>query len=98
MLVEKGEPIESVLLVGCETGWRRRTSKGRPVDVVWNRAWHVGVNGEQFRRRLYAHQVGDKRAPIAALRHKLCVSKALHQHDPGTRDAVGVPAGSGRLP
>src|SRR2546428_4914786 len=35
MLIEKSEPIESVLLVGCETGWRRRTGKGRPVNVVW---------------------------------------------------------------
>src|SRR6266849_10152576 len=51
MLVEKGEPIESVLLVGCETGWRRRTGKSRPVNVVWNRGRHVGVNGEQFRSR-----------------------------------------------
>jgi hypothetical protein len=31
MLIEKSEPIESVLLVGCETGWRRRTGKGRPL-------------------------------------------------------------------
>src|SRR5713226_10408306 len=38
MLVEKGEPIESVLLGGGETGWRRRTGKGRPVNVVWHRA------------------------------------------------------------
>src|SRR5713226_10604559 len=51
VLIEKGEPIESVLLVGCETGWGRRTAKSRRVNVVWNRARHVGVNGEQFRRR-----------------------------------------------
>src|SRR5260370_6201433 len=55
MLVEKGEPIESVLLVGCETGWRRLTGKGPPVNIVWHRARHVGVNGEQFRGRLHAH-------------------------------------------
>ena len=87
-----------MLLVGCETGWRRRTGKGRPVNVVWNRARHVGVNAEQFRSRLHAHEIGDERTPIAALRHKFRVPEALHQHDPGTRDAVGVPAGSGRLP
>src|SRR6266850_1409565 len=52
VLVEKGEPIESMLLVGCETGWGRRTGKGRPVNFGWNRARHVGVNGEQFRSRL----------------------------------------------
>src|ERR1700674_4244208 len=55
LLIEKGEPIESMLLVGCETGWRRRTGKSRRVNVVWNGARHVGVNGEQFRRRLHAH-------------------------------------------
>src|SRR5258707_14649411 len=38
-----------------------------------------------------------RRAYWGALRHKLCVSKALHQHDPCTCDARGVPAGSGRL-
>src|ERR1700687_978241 len=51
MLVEKGEPIESVLLVGCETGWRRGTGKGCPVNIVWNRARHVGVNRAEFLRR-----------------------------------------------
>src|SRR6266446_3563269 len=55
VLIEKGEPIESMLLVGCETGWGRRTGKSRRVNVVWNRARHVGVNGEQFRSRLRAH-------------------------------------------
>jgi len=55
VLIEKGEPIESMLLVGSETGWGRRTGKSRRVNVVWNRARHVGVNGEQFRRRQHAH-------------------------------------------
>ena len=41
--------------------------------------------------------LGDERAPIAALRHILRVAKALHQHGPGARDALGVPAGRGRL-
>ena len=35
--------------------------------------------------------------PIPALRHELRVSEAPHQHDPGTRDVGGVPAGRGRL-
>ena len=69
----------------------------RLVDVGWNRAGHVGVNAEQFRRRLHAHQLRDDRTPIAALRHELRVSEALHQHDPGACDADGVPAGRGRL-
>src|SRR5882757_5394648 len=55
VLIEKGEPIESMLLVGCETGWRRCTGKGCSVNVVWNCTWHVGVNGQQFRRRQHAH-------------------------------------------
>src|ERR1700704_4577582 len=55
VLIETGEPIESMLLVGSETGWGRRTGKSRRVNVVWNRARHVGVNGEQFRRRQHAH-------------------------------------------
>src|SRR5258705_11831705 len=37
LLIEKGEPIEGVLLVGCETGWRRGTGKSRRVNVIWNR-------------------------------------------------------------
>src|ERR1700682_2635610 len=61
MLVEKGEPIESVLLVACETGWGGRTGKSRPVNFGWNRAGHVGVNADQFRRRLRAHLIGDER-------------------------------------
>src|SRR5260370_3511908 len=74
VLIEKGEPIESMLLVGSETGWGRRTGKSRRVNVVWNRARHVGVNGEQLRRRQHAHQIGDERTPIAALRHNFLVS------------------------
>jgi hypothetical protein len=51
------------------------------------------VNAEQSWRRLCSHYIRDNRAPIAALRHKFLVSKALHQHDPGTCDAGGVVAG-----
>ena len=35
--------------------------------------------------------------PIATLRCELRVAKALHQHDPGTCDVGGIPAGRGRL-
>src|SRR5260370_12501938 len=48
MLVEKGEPIESVLLVGCETGWRRRTGKARPLPIVWHRPRHLRLTRAQF--------------------------------------------------
>ncbi len=55
------------------------------------------MNAEQFRSRLHTHLFGDDRTPIAALRHKLGVSQALHQHDPGTCDVGGIPPGGGRL-
>ena len=56
------------------------------------------MNAEQLRRRLHAHQIDDDRAPVAALRDKFRVSEALHQHDPGARDVVGIPAGLVGLP
>ncbi len=68
-----------------------------PYQFRRNRAWHVDVNAEQFGRRLHTHLFGDDRTPIAALRHKLRVSKALHQHGPGASDVDGVPPGGGRL-
>jgi len=52
------------------------------VNVGRNRARHIGVNPAQFRSRLHTHLFGDDRTPIAALRHKFRVSKALHKHDP----------------
>jgi hypothetical protein len=55
------------------------------------------VNAKQFRGFLESHLLRDSIPPIAALRHISRVSKALHQHYPGTGDAGGVPAGSGRL-
>ena len=33
----------------------------------------------------------------AALRHEPVLAQALHQHDPGPRDAGGIPPGGGRL-
>src|SRR5258707_11374151 len=53
-------------------------------------------NAEQFRSCLHTHLFGDDRTPIAALRHKFRVSKALHQHDPSTRN-VGRDRKSTRL-
>ena len=66
-------------------------------DVGGNGAGQVDVNAEQFRRRLFGHHIRDIPAPIAALRDKLRVSKALHQHDPGPCDMGRIPAGRGRL-
>ena len=93
----KSSSLVASLLVGGEPCRGRRTGKGRLVNVVGNRARHVGVDAEQFRSRLHAHLFGDDGAPIAALRHVLRVPQALHQHAPGTRDVGGIPAGGGRL-
>ena len=41
--------------------------------------------------------LGDDRAPIATLRDKVLVAKALHQRGPCLRDPFGAPAGRGRL-
>jgi len=49
------------------TARRRRAGKGQLVDVEWDHVGHVGVDAEQFRRRLHAHQLGDDRAPVATL-------------------------------
>jgi hypothetical protein len=39
----------------------------------------------------YSHLIDDDRTPIAALRHELRVTQALHQHDPCTRDSGNIP-------
>ena len=62
------------------------------MNVGGKYAGHVGVNAEQFRRRLHAHLFGDDRPPIAALCHELRVPQTLHQHDPGARNVSGIPA------
>ena len=46
---------------------------------------------------LYPHHINDNRTPVAALRHISRVPKPLHQHRPGACDALGTPAGGGRL-
>ena len=65
--------------------------------VGWNSARHIGVNANQFRGAFDRHHVNHHPTPIAALGDKALVSEALHQHDPGTCDTQGVPAGRGRL-
>ena len=87
---------------------RRVSSSSRPAgagppdsdrrsDVGSNSTRKVGVDAEQTRRRLHAHQIDDLPAPVAALSGVAVVSQAVHQHRPGTRDVVGTPAGLGRL-
>ena len=69
---KKIEPFERALLVGREAGRRGVTGERLP-DFGRHGGRHVGVDAEQFRRRLHAHLLGDDRAPIAALRHEpLC--------------------------
>ena len=57
----------------------------------------VDVDAEQACRRLARHRAGDGRAPVAALGDVAGVAEALHQLRPGSRDAVGAPAGVRRL-
>ncbi len=83
----------------------RRRRAARPEHVTYQRqpgirrddAGHVGVDAEQPRRCLHAHQVGDDRAPVAALRHVTLVAEACHQRVPGLRYPDGAPAEVPRL-
>ena len=54
------------------------------------------MNAEQFWSRIYAHLIDDERTPIAALRYKLLVPKALHQHNPGACNVGDILPGGGR--
>ena len=69
----------------------------RLLDLVGDSAGHVGVDADQFRRRLNGHLLGHGVTPIAALRDKPVVAEPLHENGPGTRDARGVPAEFRRL-
>jgi hypothetical protein len=55
------------------------------------------MDAEQSRWRLARQCVGDDRAVIATLRYVTGVAQALHEHVPGPRHAVGIPAEIGRL-
>ena len=66
-------------------------------QVRGNRGRHGEMDAEQSRRRLARQCVGDDRAVIATLRHVTGVAQALHEHVPGPRHAVGIPAEIGRL-
>ena len=55
------------------------------------------MNADQFRRRLQCHLLGDRIAPVAALRDVALIAEALHQHGPRACDALGIPAGRRRL-
>jgi hypothetical protein len=45
----------------------------------------------------HAQHIGDDRAPIATLRDKVLIAKALHQRGPCLRNPFGPPAGRGWL-
>ena len=64
------------------------------VDVGRHGGRHVGVDADQFRRRQQRHLLRDRIAPVAALRDVARVAEALHQHDPGARDADADPSRS----
>jgi hypothetical protein len=66
-------------------------------NVEWGGTGHVGVDAEQLWSGLFAHGLGDRRTPVAALRNELVVTETLHEHDPGTRGAGGIPPGRRRL-
>ena len=85
------------LLLGGEARRWRVADRDRPRDVGRNRGRHVRVDAEQPRRRQQGHLLGDGVAPVAALCDEVRVAEPVHQHDPGTGDADGVPAGLGRL-
>ena len=65
-----------------------------PAESVGDGGRHVGVDAEQSRRRLQRHLLGDGIPPVAALGHVAGVAEALHQHDPGARDADRDPSRS----
>ena len=95
VLVEKVELVVGIFLVGREAGRRRVAGMQRLLDVVASARRHIGVNAHQFRRRQQGHLLGDRIAPIAALRDVSRVAEALHQHRPGAGDADGIPAERG---
>src|SRR5262249_31713562 len=97
MLVREDEPLVGAFFLGGETGRRRVASEGRPVDVGWNRARHVGVDAEQSRWNLYTHVVDDKRTPVTALGHIASVAETLHQLGPGSGHVLRTPADARRL-
>ena len=55
------------------------------------------MDAHELRGRLDRHGVRDLSAHVAALRDVSRVPQALHQHDPGARDARVIPAGRRRL-
>ncbi len=57
--------------------------------LVWIPSNPAGLQQRQL--------LGDGVPPVPALGHVALVPEALHQHDPGARDADRVPAGLGRL-
>ena len=89
--VEGAQLIVCAPLLVRQTG-RRRLATQVGAHLRRRGAGHVGVNPEQLRSGLLTHRLRNGGTLIAALRHEPGVSEALHQHDPGTRDAGRIPA------
>ncbi len=94
--VEGAQLVVRAPLFVRQTG-RRRLAAQVPVYLRRRGAGHVGVDAEQLRGGLLTHLLCDRRTPVAALGYEPVVAEALHQYDPGTGDAGGIPAGGGRL-
>ena len=52
----------------------------------------VGVDAEQSLRRLPGHHLDEAASPISALRDVVRVAQSLHEHVPGTADALQPPS------
>src|SRR5688572_12694730 len=86
-----------MLFIRGKSGWHWRAGKSRGVDRWRYHARHVAVDPQQSLGCLHAHVVDDDGTPVAALRHVTRVAKALHQHIPRARHALGPPTSFGRL-
>ena len=98
MFVEVSQLIVCVLFFIGEARWLGRAGESGFVDLGWHCGGHVRVNADQLRRCEQRHLLGDGISPVATLSHVSFVSEAVHQHDPRTCDADGIPAGRGRFP
>jgi hypothetical protein len=88
--VEVAQLLVRAQLFAGEIG-RRRVPLLEPLhEIRRSGAGHVGVDTEQSLECLYAHRLGDRRTPIAALGDVSGVSQAVHQDGPSACDADGT--------
>lgn len=67
------------------------------LDVCWNGGPHVGVNPEQFRRRLQSRQLCNRISAITALDHEARVPIDTRQSDFSEMDNVGISKGHWKI-